>query len=98
MAIQLTGGDSTASSKVWLHHVNWVVYWIREMTILLKNTLIPSLVTKYKETFKGRYSNENVGSRSEHLDFDDKNPPPYNRKINSPHATVQIDAGPRSGG
>jgi peptidoglycan hydrolase-like protein with peptidoglycan-binding domain len=97
--ITIEGRGTTADGLGWIEvlirHMNGIVYQY-DKTVgyrynrLPENTSFADLRQKYQDEFTGilagsRYSYTEPNGR---MNFDDSSPPPYNRKITSPHASI----------
>lgn len=96
--------DGSGWIKIMLRQRNGVVYqYQKEVTYMLNKlpagTSAADLEQRYHTEFTGKFS----GARYSHAapngwqHFDDSTPPPYNRKVTSPHALVLVGVIKRSG-
>ena len=106
--ITINGRKNTADGAGWIkimiRHVNGIVYqYDKNVDYLLdrlpEGTSVSDLRQKYHDEFVGkvsgaRYSYTEPNGR---MHFDDSSPPPYNRKISSPHARVILSEATKAG-
>ena len=97
--------DGAGWIKVFVYHMDGVVYRYQKTATYFLDRLPQGLTdSDLRNTYHDRFTGIFNGARyqytdqKKHMHFDDSSPPPYNRKITSPHATVYLsEASGRSG-
>ena len=92
--------DGLAPAQITLRSMNDVVYWVNKTASYIPGRMskpvhLATLRNRLREThtdrFDTRYSE--TALNGELLHFDDTSPPPYNRRILTPHASVALNEG-----
>jgi hypothetical protein len=96
--------DGSGLIKIMIRHMNGIVYqYDKNVTYLLNRMPVGSSVSSLQEKYQAEFVKKFTGVRYEETaangirHFDDGSPPPYNRKISTPHARVTLVAAESAG-
>jgi hypothetical protein len=99
LGVTVQGTKSQGYEKVTIRTMNNQVYWFSKRITYIPGRNLPDgqstsdlqedYYDKYSEVFSTRYFDQYGSQPTYH--FDDESPPPYNRKLTSPHATLSLN-------
>ncbi len=95
-----TTADGLAGAQITLPAMKDVVCWINKTASYIPSRMarpvdMKSLRERLRETYTQRFDTlySQTMQNGELLHFDDTSPPPYNRRILTPHASVALNEG-----